>query len=234
MRSIHMSSAMLTFDPTITYDPCKTYKIFRVGDFVQFYPSIEIDYYDLSNQEEPYLQHVIYNIYKFRFRPIARYFNNEYESIYKNCYHYLIEIFPDFKLFCFNWTKPYQSYLKLGQWYEGHGQLRNCGNAAQCNKYISSLMMDRIFRTGKLTGIYKDLSTQYYIDQKIKTYNDEFLCYVNVLDAFGNSKNLDESNTNVSKYKDQSIKFNYICLSPLPWIWRVNPQVIFCVDILDQ
>src|SRR5208283_1751950 len=155
MRSIHMASDMLTFNPE------KSIKIFGVGDLIQFYPQIEIDYYSLSPWEEPCLQHVIYDIYKFRFKPIAKYFNDTH----RNCYHYLIEIFPDFgaeyspdfKLFCFNWTKPYESYLKVGQWYEGHGQLRNCGNAAECNEYISPLVMNSTSRIGKLTGIYENL-----------------------------------------------------------------------------
>jgi len=222
MRSIQMASGMLTFNPD------KIHKTFSVGDFVQFYPQIIIDYYNLSIQEGPYLQHIIYDIYKFSFLPIAKYFNNEYKSIYKNCYHYLIEIFPDFKLFCFNWTKPYQSYLKVGQWYEGYGQLSNCGNAAEYNEYISSLMMDRILKTGKLTGIYENLFGRDF--KKIKPFRYENICcYEDIHDSLGYFKNLDAFNINVSKYKDQSIRYN--CIDVL---LPAYSNVIFCVDILDK
>ena len=222
MGSIHMASAMLTFNPE------KTLKIFRVGDVLQFYPQIGIDYYSSCLMEEPCLQHVIYDIYKFRFRPIARYFND----IHKSCYHYLIEIFPDFKLFCFNWTKPYKSYLKIGQWYEGHGQLRNCGNASECNENISPLIMNSIRRTGKLTGIYEnllwhDFNKDMYHKAKTFRYGEDCCCYEDVLDGFGYSKNLEEFIANTSACKERYIAYN--STEELP----EYSNIIFCVDILN-
>ena len=221
MKSIHMAEGMLTFNPA------KEEKIFRVGDVIQFYPQITIDYYDLSIIKEPYMQHVIYEIYRFRFKPIAKYQND----LHKDCYHYLIEIFPDFKLFCFNWTKPYESYLKLGQWYEGHGQIRNCGNAAECNVYIPSLIMKRIFKTGIITGIYETLLWRYFnsdMRHKIKSfrYSEDVASYEDVLDAFGYDQNLDEFNKNVSKYKEKSVMFNSSDEIP------AGASIIFCVDIV--
>ena len=221
-----MASGMLTFNPE------KALKIFRVGDVVQFYPQIGIDYYDSSLREEPYLEHVIYDIYKFRFRPIAIYFNNEYRSIYKNCYHYLIEIFPDFKLFCFNWTKPYKSYLKVGQWYEGHGQLRNCGNASEYNDNIPPSIMDSILKTGKLTSIYenllwRDFNKNMYHKIKSFKYSEDGCCYEDVLDGFGYSNNLDEFIANTSACKERDIDYN--STEELP----EYSNIIFCFDILD-
>ncbi len=221
MKSIHMAGGMLTFNPT------KEEKTFRVGDVVQFYPQIRIDYSSSSIHEEPYLQHVIYDIYKFRFMPIAKYSHD----LHKNCYHYLIEIFPDFKLFCFNWTKPYKSYLKLGQWYEGHGQLSNCGNAAEYNEYISPLIMKSILKAGKIAGIYENLLYRDFnkdIRHKMKSfrYSDDVACYEDVLDGFGYAQNLDEFNKNVSKYKEKSVIFKSSDEI------SAGTSIIFCVNVL--
>lgn len=221
MKSIHMSEGMLTFNPT------KEEKIFRVGDVIQFYPQITIDYYASSNQEEPYMQHVVYDIYKFRFRPIAKYSHD----LHKSCYHYLIEIFPDFQLFCFNWTKPYKSYLKLGQWYEGHGQIRNCGNAAEYNEYISPLIMKSIIKAGKISCIYENLLYRDFnkdIRHKMKSfrYSDDVACYEDVLDGFGYAQNLDEFNKNVSKYKEKSVIFKSSDEI------SAGTSIIFCVNVL--
>ena len=223
MRSIHMASSILSFNPE------KALKIFRVGDVIKFYPQIIIDYYSSCLKEEPYLEHVIYDIYKFRFRPIARYFND----LHKNCYHYLIEIFPDFKLFCFNWTKPYKSYLKIGQWYEGHGQLRNCGNASEYSENVSPLIMNSILRTGKLTGIYDnllwhDFNKDMYHKMKPFRYGEDCCCYEDVLNGFGYSKNLEEFIANTSACKERYIDYN--STEELP----KYSNIIFSVDILDQ
>lgn len=220
---MHMASSMLTFNPSATP------KIFRMGDVIQFYPQIKIDYYASSVLEEPCLRHVIYDIYEFRFRPIARYSH----SLHKNCYHYIIEIFSDFKLFCFNWIKPYNSYLKLGQWYKGHGQLRNCGNAAEENENISPLIMNSIYRTGKLTGMYENLLLRDYSNNmepmaKPLKYSKSSYCYEDVLKGYGYSQNLDEFNKNISQYKERSVIFNSTNEVPN------DATVIFFVDILNK
>jgi len=210
---IYMASDMLTFNPGPTPK-----KIFRVGDVIQFYPQITIDYYDLSIQEETCLQHIVFEIYRFRFRPIAKYSHD----LHTNCYH--------------NWTKPYKSYLKLGQWYEGHGQLRNCGNAAECNENIPSLTMKSILttgKTGKLAGISENLLWQDFhkdMYHKIKSfrYSEDVACYEDVLDGFGYAQSLDEFNKNISKYKEKSVIFK--SSDELP----NRASLIFCVDILDK
>jgi hypothetical protein len=223
MQSIHMASGMLTFNPE------KAVKIFRVGDVIQFYPTITIDYYTASIREEAYLQHVIYDIYKFRFRPIAKYPHD----IHKNCYHYLIEIFPDFKLFCFNWTNPYKSYLKVGQWYEGHGQLSNCGNASECNENISPLIMDSILTTGKVTGIYENFLWRDFrknMANKIKRfrYGENAYCYEDVLDGYGYNQDLEKFNANTSGYRENNIFYNSTEEISESW------EIIFCIDILNS
>ena len=220
MRSIHMASAMLTFNPGMTE------RAFRVGDVIQFYPEIAIDYYASSLREEPCLQHVIYDIYKFRFRPIAKYSHD----LDKNCYHYLIEIFPDFKLLCFNWTKPYKSYLKIDKWYKGHGQLKNCGNASDANENIPPSIMDSIFRTGKLTGIYENLLLQDFgVEDKKNNfkYSKKGYCYADVLNWYGYSKNLKEFIANTSACKERYIVYN--STEEL----SAGSDIIFSVDILN-
>lgn len=221
MRSIHMNSDWLTSALQ------KTPTIYQVGDVVQFYPQIQIDYYASSHREEPYLEHVIYDIYKFRFRPIAKYFN----TMHKNCYHYIIQIFPDFKLFRFNWTKPYKSYLKIGKWYEGHGQLRNCGNVSEYNDNIPPSAMDGIRKTGKLTRIYENLLLPYYGNDMVPRVNHlrrskKNYQYKDVLYWFGYGKNLDNFIKNTYEFKTIDSDCNST-------EYRTVAPFIFCVDILN-
>ena len=224
MRSIHMGGGMLTFNPEAI---CK---IFRVGDVIQFYPQIKIEYYTSALQEESCIQHIVYDIYKLRFRPIDRFFNNQK----RNCYHYLIEIFPGFNLFCFNWKKPYKSYLNVGQWYDGYVYLNNCGNASKENEYIPSLVMDNILRTGKLTGIYENLLWRDFRNDEAPykakrfRYAKDVYCYEDVLDGYGYSQNLEEFSANISRYKEKSIIYN--STEELP----EGSKIIFCVDILNS
>lgn len=75
MRTIHMASGMLTFNPG------KVHKIFRVGDNIQFYPQIVIDQCKAVETFEPYLRHVIYDIYEFSFMPVDKYYNNEHDGV---------------------------------------------------------------------------------------------------------------------------------------------------------
>lgn len=224
-RRIFMTSGMLTFNPR------KKKPVFNVGDTIKFYPEILINYYHSSREKGPCLQHIAFDIYKFRFKPIDRFPHD----IHKNCYHYLIEISPDLKLFCLNWTKPYKSYLKVDQWYEGHGQLSNCGNAAEYNENISPIIMNDIYRTGKLTGIYENLLWHDYRNDKQPKkkplkykYSEDVYCYEDVLDGYGYSKNIDEFNKNIEKYKEKSIIYNSTDDMP------TSANIIFCVDVLDQ
>ncbi len=220
---LFMAGGMLTFNPA------REDKYFRAGDIIKFYPQITIDYYTPSEKSKPYLQHVIYDIYQFRFKPIAKYGND----IHKYCYHYLIEIFSDFKLFCFNWTRRYESFLKLGQWYEGHGQLRNCGNASAYNRNIPPIIMEGIIKTGKISGmcdnlLWRDYGKNRELENNHVQAKQEVYGYDDVLAWHGYSEDLDNFKMNVSKYKDQLIFFNSTEKM------SKSANIMFCVELLDK
>lgn len=216
-------------DGMLTFNPGEKRKIFRVGDVIKFCPEIIIDHYHASRGKEPHLQHIAFDIYKFHFMPIDRFqIHND-----KNCYHYVIEVFPDFKLFCFNWTRPYKSYLKVDKWYEGYGSLSNCGNASEYNPKIPALKMDSIYRTGKLTGIYENLLWRDYRKNKQPKkkplkfkYSKDVYCYEDVLDGYGYSENFDEFCKNIDKYKEKTVVYNSIDKI------SASTNSVFCIDLL--
>lgn len=219
-KKLFMASAMLAFNPG------KPQRKYRVGDTIQFYPQIVIDKYKAAATAEPYLKHVIYDIYEFSFVPIDKFFNNTHDD----CYHYLIEIFPDFKLFCFNWTKLYKDYLAVGQRYEGYGQLRNCGDAAADNHFIPPSVMSGIYRTGKLAGITENLLWSDFGKDKTKMrkparYGEDIYCYEDVLDGFGYDRNMEEFKTKTSVYKKMSVQHEN---NETP---DVTSNLIFCIDL---
>lgn len=223
MRSIHMAGGTLTFNPG------ETRKTFRVGEMIQFYPQIVIDQHKTAETIEPYLKHVIYDIYEFSFKPIEKYFNN----LHQDCYHYLIEIFSDLRLFCFNWTKPYKSYLKIGRWYEGYGQLRNCGNASEENLFIPSSVMSDIYTKGKLAGIYENLLIKDFSRNSAHTikqfkYSKDVWCYEDALDWFGYFRDMEEFKSKTSLYREKFVQHDSTETA------AAGSNIIFCVDLLDM
>lgn len=220
--NLFMAGGMLTFNSG------KEKRIFRVGETIQFYPQIIIDKYKADAPIKPYLKHVIYDIYEFSFVPIDRFFDDSHDD----CYHYLIEIFPDFRLFCFNWTKPYKSYLKVGQRYEGYGQLRNCGDASEDNLFILPSVMSGIYRTGHLAGITENLLMKDYsrdIAHKVKRfrYGKDVYCYEDALDWFGYDRDMEEFKTKTTAYRERLVQHETTeAISS-------TSNIIFCVDILD-
>ncbi|MEA3429285.1 MAG: hypothetical protein U9Q84_08805 [Thermodesulfobacteriota bacterium] len=138
-----MSEAMLGFIRS------KSNKELKVDDIISFYLSIYFDRYTETDRHAPLLKHIIYDLYEIRFRPIQRYYNDQH----KNCYHYLIEIFPDLLLFHFNWTKQYERYLQVGQWYEGVGNLSNCGDPSEENSFVKATDINKIKHTCRLEQI---------------------------------------------------------------------------------
>ena len=220
MRTIHMAEGMLTFNPF------KVHKIFRVGDNIQFYPQIVIDQYKTVKTVEPYLRHVIYDIYEFSFMPVDKYYNNAQDD----GYHYLIEIFPELRLFCFNWTKPYKSYLQVGQWYEGYGQLSNCGDASEENLFIPSSVMSSICRSGLVAGmtenlLMKDYSKDIAPTRKHFKYGNDVWCYEDALEWYGYFRDIEEFKTRTSAYRKRLIQYG--ATDKLPQA----SSIVFCVGI---
>ena len=139
-----MSESMLGFIRS------KNDKELKVGDLISFNLSIYFDRYTETDRRTPFLKHIIYDLYEIRFRPIQRYYNDQH----KNCYHYLIEIFPNLLLFHFNWTKQYDQYLQVGKWYKGFGNLANCGNPSEENSFVKTADINKIKYTYRLKQIF--------------------------------------------------------------------------------
>jgi hypothetical protein len=74
--------------------------VLTVGDTISFYPEIKIDPFDAIEDAVPSFRHLLCDIYEFAFRPIEAFPNN----LHKDCYHYLIELWPGFEVFHFNWV----------------------------------------------------------------------------------------------------------------------------------
>ena len=138
-----MSESMLGFIRS------KNNEELKVGDLISFNLSIYFDRYTETDHHAPLLKHIIYNLYEIRFRPIQRYYNDQH----KNCYHYLIEIFPNLLLFHFNWTKQYEQYLQVGKWYEGFGNLSNCGDPSEENPFVKATNINNVKHTCRLEQI---------------------------------------------------------------------------------
>ena len=139
-----MSESMLGFIRS------KNDKELKVGDLISFNLSIYFDRYTETDRRTPFLKHIIYDLYEIRFRPIQRYYNDQH----KNCYHYLIEIFPNLLLFHFNWTKQYDQYLQVGKWYKGFGNLANCGDPSEENSFVKTADINKIKYTYRLKQIF--------------------------------------------------------------------------------
>ncbi len=220
MRSIYRAGGMLASNPG------KDHKMFYVGEKIQFYPQIVIDQYKAVETVEPYLRHVIYDVFEFSFTPVNKYFNN----VNDDSYHYLIEIFPNLILFCFNWTKPCKSYLQVGQRYEGYGQLSNCGDASEENRFIPSSAMRSIYRSGIVRGItenllMKDYSRDIAPTRKQFRYGNGVSCYEDALEWYGYFRDVEEFRTRTLIYREKSIQYNGTDeLSQ-------TSSIVFCVDM---
>jgi len=127
----------------------KNDKELKVRDIISFNLSIYFDRYAETDRHVPLLKHIIYDLYEIRFRPIQRYYNDQH----KNCYYYLVEIFPNLLLFHFNWLKQYEQHLQVGKWYEGFGNLSNCGDPSEENSFVKAADINKIKHTCRLEQI---------------------------------------------------------------------------------
>lgn len=143
----------------------------RKGDTISFYPEVKIDQFVPAKRTTPFLKHLCCDIYEFTFRPVEAFANN----LHKDCYHYLIEIWPGFQLFHFNWTEKGDNYLRLGIWYKGYGRLSNCGNPSAENPNIPLKKTRGILVRGRVERIIVNPLIKDYLENHCPW--DEYRCY---------------------------------------------------------
>ena len=176
----------------------------RIGDHLLFYPCIDIYKYSVSDTNERFLKHILYDLYEFTFMAIDKYEHEdddedeEYDRK-KDVYHYLIEILPGFNVFHFNWLKKTDEYLKINTLYHGFGRLSNYGDPVFDNPDTVPEVMKRIRCEGTLEKIQIN-----EIWRAAGVDDDEVgvIFYEDILEKIGYPGDMLKFRGYVSKYQD--------------------------------
>ncbi len=133
----------------------------RQGDTIKFLPCLYIDYHEDSKVEDLYFLNVTNNIYEFIFKPIKK-----FESgLHENCYHYILEVGDNLRVFHFNFLTEYEKYLQLDQCYSGFGKLRcSAGDPSMCNDLIDPTKIKAITQKAVLNNIIVEYNDRDYLD----------------------------------------------------------------------
>lgn len=134
----------------------------KVGDELEFIPSMTIDHFRESVTMEYTLTHLVHNVYEFNFRVAKRFYNDQND----NCFHYVIEIKPGLRLFHFNWDKDYREYLKVGKWYWGYGRITSCGDPSMENPFVDPLDIKHITNKGTIERILVVHNNRSYFENR--------------------------------------------------------------------
>ncbi len=203
----------------------------RVGKQVMFFPCVSIDQYEKSDTKERYFRHIIYDIYEFTFKPIAKYQHNDQPEGYykfKDLNHYLLELSPGFNVFHFNWNKVHKEYLQIGTLYSGYGRLSTCDNPALYNpkidpKAMKSIRCKGIIKNATVNLIWREFSEN-YIDA-----NDgpkDAISYEDALTSIGYPDNELKFRVNVSSYKGKIDELSN------PGHKKDSDQLVYCIKML--
>ena len=92
----------------------------RIEDKIRFIPEIDFHGFSETDNNDLYFEHIILNVYEFSFVPRVKLITESDDLTWGD---FLIET-PKFIL-SFSTPDPAKQYLKVGQWYRGHGTLRN-------------------------------------------------------------------------------------------------------------
>ena len=142
-----------------------------VGDTISFYPEIKIDQFEAIEDAVPSFRHLLCDIYEFVFRPIEAFPNN----LHKDCYHYLIELWPGFEVFHFNWIEKGDNYLRVNRWYKGYGRLSNCGDPSEENPHVPPKRMKAISQRARVERTIENPLSKDYFENHCPW--DEGKCY---------------------------------------------------------
>jgi hypothetical protein len=187
----------------------------RIGDHLLFYPCIDIYKYSVSDTNERFLKHILYDLYEFTFMAIDKYEHEdddedeEYDRK-KDVYHYLIEILPGFNVFHFNWLKKTDEYLKINTLYHGFGRLSNYGDPVFDNPDTVPEVMKRIRCEGTLekiqiNEIWRDCHKYFPPTEEDMNVDDDevgVIFYEDILEKIGYPGDMLKFRGYVSKYQD--------------------------------
>jgi hypothetical protein len=152
-----------------------------VGDTISFYPEIKIDQFDAIEDAVPSFRHLLGDIYEITFRPIDAFPNN----LHKDCYHYLIELWPGFEVFHFNWIEKGDNYLRVNRWYKGYGRLGNCGDPSEENPHVPPERMKAILQRARVERIIENPLSQDYFENHCPWDEDKCYGYEDALARLG-------------------------------------------------
>jgi hypothetical protein len=170
----------------------------NVGDGISFIPSLSNVEYRKSFKAAPYLQHIAFDIYKLRFKPIGLHYV-DWGPQCGGCYLYVIETYPNLK-FCHTvLTHEFKRRnFHLHQWYEGYGLLSNRG-FPDGNQHHS--LFDGLTISGQIDEMFENHLCRdfgnYAGRVKKFRYGKDVYCYEDALQWYGYYDNL-------TKFKDIS------------------------------
>lgn len=176
---------------------------YRIGDRLLFYPCIDIYKYSVSDTNERFLKHILYDLYEFTFIVIDKYeLDDDDHDRKKDCYHYLIETIPGFNVSHFQWLKKTDDYLKINTLYHGFGRLDNYGDSAPDNatEVMKQICCEGILEKLQINGIWRD--SYEHIAPVIGTIRDAF-GYQDVLKSIGYPGDMLKFQKYVSRYQDE-------------------------------
>lgn len=189
---------------------------YHIGDHLLFYPCVFINKYSVSDTNERFLKHILYDLYEFTFIAIDKYQLDYYDDDedfdydrWKNTNHYLIEIMPGFSAFHANWLKRADEYLQIGTLYHGFGRLSNYGDEALDNPDTAPEVMKRILCRGileklEVNGIWRD--SYEHVAPIIETICDGY-GYDDVLKSIGYPEDMTKFQGYISRYQQDQSSF---------------------------
>ena len=206
---------------------------YRVGDTLSFCPCILIDRYVKSDHNVAYMNHVIYNIYEFNFKPISMVNIDHPDGTAQQ--HYVLEISSRLRLLHTIRKINKRRCLEIDVWYRGYGRLSIYDHRDSVYSKAPSLMKD-ILSKGKLVGVsgdllQRDFSIKYSKQVERFRYGKDVYCAEDALEWFGYYRDLDEFKTNVSSYLKTPVEYKS---TDSPDTVGYSPNLIFCIEIITQ
>ena len=204
---------------------------YRVGDTLSFYPVLQLDHFKKSSLNEPYLKHVIYNIYEFCFKVDTLHHIEDADGTIRN--DYIMELLPYLKVCLHDWKK--QSKFIVDQWYEGYGRLTIGDHRKSIYSTPPSFVQDILIK-GKLIGISDDLiqrdfAMKYSHEVENYRYGKDVYCDEDALEWFGYYKDLKKFKTNISSYTMNPVEYESTDTTvPVGY----SPILIFGIEIIKQ
>lgn len=206
---------------------------YQVGESLSFCPCMLIDHYETSDEDVPYMNHVINNIYEFRFKPVAVVPVQEPDGAKRQ--DHVVEIFPGLRLLHGSLTENQRHCLKIDQWYKGYGRL-SIRDHRDSLDYKATKHVKELVTKGHLVGITEDLlqrdfSTKYSHQVNQFRYGKDSFCDEDALEWFGYYRDIDEFRKNVYSYLENPVELES---TDSPEAFGHRRNLIFCIDVIVQ